>query len=227
MTRLHAPPDAAATWPTPPSRRRRAPLADDLDLAYRPTAARRLVARGPRRPARGAGRPVAARRRSSRRRLRARCKALVPGAELQGAGADECCCPHLSARRRPTLLDASLQHADPTRRGVRPVARRRGPHVRLRPDGLRPRPHRQLPHLRRRRPAAPHAAPRGRLRGARGDELHRRRRPDDPRVAQGRRPAARVHRLATSRRSARTRRRSGSSRSRSARAPPTRPTCAR
>ena len=43
-----------------------------------------------------------------------------------------------------------------------------------------------------------------RFAGARGDELHRRRRPDDPRVEQGRRAAARVHRPATSRRSTRT-----------------------
>ena len=68
------------------------------------------------------------------------------------------------------------------------------PDVHVRPDGLRPRPHRQLPHVRRRRRAAPRAEVPGRLQRAAGDELHRRRRPDDPRIEEGRRAAARVHR---------------------------------
>ena len=53
-------------------------------------------------------------------------------------------------------------------------------------------------------------------------ELHRRRRPDHRRVAEGRRAAARIHRAATSTPFARTPRRWASSRSRRRRARPTR-----
>ena len=71
------------------------------------------------------------------------------------------------------------------------------------------------------RRAAPRAEVRSRLRHAAGHELHRRGRPDDPRVAEGRRAAARVHRLATSRRFARMPPRSASNRPEETRARPT------
>ena len=101
------------------------------------------------------------------------------------------------------------------------------PHVHLRADGLRARPHRQLPHLRLRRRAAPHAEVSARLPRPAGDELHRRRRPDDRRRAEGRHGPARLHRPVHRRRSARTRGRSASSRWRRTRARPTRRTSRR
>ena len=104
-----------------------------------------------------------------------------------------------------------------TERGLRPVARRGGPDVRLRPHRVRPRAHRQLPDLHRldvlRRMLAISAGCR-----CTGDELHRCGRSDDRRVA--RRPACRSGSTptGTSRRFQRTRRRSASSRSRRCRA---------
>jgi hypothetical protein len=63
----------------------------------------------------------------------------------------------------------------------------------VRADGLQPRPHRQLPHLRLPGCAPPDAAVRVRLEGPSGDELHRRRRPHDPRRAEGRAGPAHLH----------------------------------
>ena len=93
---------------------------------------------------------------------------------------------------------------------VRAGLRQHRADVHLRPDRLRPRPHRQLPDVRLHRRAAPDAAVPARLRGAAGDELHRRRRPDDRRRAEGRHGPARRTPISTSPRSARTRARSGS-----------------
>jgi hypothetical protein len=71
-------------------------LADDLDLAYRPTAfALVLEVRSTRRGA--GGRSLHA---VLSRGAFAKVKALVPAAELQGAGVDECCfltCPRAAA----------------------------------------------------------------------------------------------------------------------------------
>jgi len=64
----------------------------------------------------------------------------------------------------------------------------------VRLDGLRARPHRQLPHLHLRRRAAPHPEVPARLRRPPGDELHRRRRSDDHRRAEGRQGSAQLHR---------------------------------
>ena len=75
-----------------------------------------------------------------------------------------------------------------------PLARQPRADVLVRPDGLRPRAHRQLPDVRRRRRAAPRPEVSGRLRRPARHELHRRRRPHDPRIAEGRRAAARIHR---------------------------------
>jgi hypothetical protein len=67
-------------------------LADDLDLAYRPMPDALVVEVRPARRGQG-GRSLHA---VLSRDALAKVKALVPGAELQGAGADECCfltCP--------------------------------------------------------------------------------------------------------------------------------------
>jgi len=72
-------------------------LADDLDLAYRPTpAALVLEVRSARRGAGG----QSLRTVLSSGDAFSKVKALVPAAELQGAGADECCfltCPRAAA----------------------------------------------------------------------------------------------------------------------------------
>jgi len=67
-------------------------LAEDLDLAYRPTAQALVLEIRPARRGQG-GRSLRA---VLSRDAFANVKALVPGAELQGVGADECCsftCP--------------------------------------------------------------------------------------------------------------------------------------
>ena len=69
-----------------------------------------------------------------------------------------------------------------------------GADVHLRPHGVRARPHRQLPDVRLRRRAAAHAEVSARLSGQAGDELHRRRRPHDPRRAEGRHGSPLLHR---------------------------------
>ena len=67
-------------------------LAEDLDLAYRPTPKALVLEVRPARRGQG-GRSLHA---VLSRDAFAKVKALVPGAELQGSGADECCfltCP--------------------------------------------------------------------------------------------------------------------------------------
>lgn len=67
-------------------------LAEDLDLAYLPTAQALVLEIRPARRGQG-GRSLRA---VLSRDAFAKVKALVPGAELQGVGADECCsftCP--------------------------------------------------------------------------------------------------------------------------------------
>ena len=67
-------------------------LADDLDLAYRPLPEALVLEVRPARRGQG-GRSLHA---VLSRDAFAKVKALVPGAELQGSGADECCfltCP--------------------------------------------------------------------------------------------------------------------------------------
>jgi hypothetical protein len=67
-------------------------LAEDLDLAYRPMSQALVLEVRPARRGQG-GRSLRA---VLSRDAFAKVKALVPGAELQGAGADECCfltCP--------------------------------------------------------------------------------------------------------------------------------------
>jgi hypothetical protein len=67
-------------------------LAEDLDLAYRPTPEALVLEVRPARRGEG-GRSL---RVVLSRDAFAKVKALVPGAELQGSGADECCfltCP--------------------------------------------------------------------------------------------------------------------------------------
>jgi hypothetical protein len=72
-------------------------LAEDLDLAYRPTpAALVLEVRSARRGIGGRSLHAALANDGAFSKV----KALVPGAELQGAGADECCfltCPRTAA----------------------------------------------------------------------------------------------------------------------------------
>ena len=106
--------------------------------------------------------------------------------------------------------DAPVQHPDPHRGAVRARPGRHRADVHLRPHRLRARAHRQLPDLRLRGRAAAHAAVPARLPGAAGDELHRRRRPHDRRRAEGRAWICAPTPISTSRRSARTRARSGS-----------------
>ena len=111
--------------------------------------------------------------------------------------------------RSPSCIQhAPLQHALSTGRRVRPATRWRRAHVCVRSHGVRPRAHRQLPHVPRGGSAASHAASRRRLHGAPRHQLHRRRRQDDRRVAEGRRAAARIH-DALHRRLSRGRRRAG------------------
>jgi hypothetical protein len=71
-------------------------LAEDLDLAYRPTPQALVLEVRPARRGPG-GRSLHA---VLSRDAFAKVKALVPGAELQGSGADECClltCPRAAA----------------------------------------------------------------------------------------------------------------------------------
>jgi hypothetical protein len=71
-------------------------LADDLDLAYRPTPSALVLEL---RSARGDGGPSLRAVLSSGDAF-SKVKALVPAAELHGAGADECCsltCPRTAA----------------------------------------------------------------------------------------------------------------------------------
>jgi len=70
-------------------------LAEDLDLAYRPMPQALVLEVRPARRGQG-GRSLRA---VLSRDAFAKVKALVPGAELQGAGADECCfltCPRVA-----------------------------------------------------------------------------------------------------------------------------------